>query len=171
MGPQVHSGGDLLYSIDTRKPTVSLGALSRHFWNEGKPLQACIPARGTTQKCLQSGGSLLPQKTLVLEWLAERVWKENENEILERAWVAASEDPIVGTDQKRKFFIDTVRRRFIERPAASRVKNGNHSAPSYVSIKQHSYDFSSDRQTFRASIGKVRTSNPTGIGDDDVVSK
>ena len=100
-----------------------------------------------------------------------KVWDGDENKSLAKAWIAASEDPIVGTDQNRKLFIDTVRRRFIEMsPVASQVKDGTYSARSSVSIKHHFSDLSCDVQKFRASIGRVRASNPTGVGEDDVVS-
>ena len=39
-------------------------------------------------------------------------WDAEENCVLSRAWIAASEDPIAGTDQARKLFPDTIRRRF-----------------------------------------------------------
>ena len=59
------------------------------------------------------------------------LWDGDENETLEKAWVAASEDPIMGTDQNRKLFIATVRRRFIEMsPTASQVKDVTFSARS-----------------------------------------
>eukprot|EP00171_Calliarthron_tuberculosum_P011562 IDg11562t1 len=52
-------------------------------------------------------------------------WDSCENESLALAWIAAFEDPIVGTDHNAKRFMKTVRRRFIEKGLeASEVVEG-----------------------------------------------
>ena len=41
-----------------------------------------------------------------------KAWDVEENELLARAWIVASEDPVAGNDQRSKLFYDTIHRRF-----------------------------------------------------------
>ena len=114
MEPQLHSGGDLIYSIDTTQPTLSLGTLSRHFGNEGKRLQYKHASQpGGLQKSACKVVVPCQRRRIGLAINRGKVWDGHENETLAKAWVTGSEDPIVGVDQNRKLFIDTVRRSFI----------------------------------------------------------
>lgn len=98
-------------------------------------------------------------------------WDAEENCVLARAWIASSEDPIAGTDQTRKIFQDTIRRRFTEKgPAQHLVPDGKYGNRSGPSIKQHFTDMSAEVQKFFVSLGKVRACNPTGVGDEEVLS-
>ena len=98
-------------------------------------------------------------------------WDARENEVLARARIAASDGPIAGTDQTAKRFIQTVRLRFIEKgPETTEVTDWRYGFRSALSIKQHFSDLSADVQKFRLSFAKVRASNPTGVGDDTVMS-
>lgn len=98
-------------------------------------------------------------------------WDSKENEVLARAWISASEDPIAGTDQTAKRFVQTVRRRFIEKgPDPSDVTEGRYGYRSAISIRQHFSDLSADVQKFSLSLSKVQACNPTGVGDDGIIS-
>lgn len=43
-----------------------------------------------------------------------KAWSVEENELLAKVWILTSEDPIVGMDQVRKIFIQTVRGWFVD---------------------------------------------------------
>lgn len=100
-----------------------------------------------------------------------KTWDSHENQALARAWVAASEDPIAGTDQTRKVFTDTMRRRFMERgPSPDTVPAGRYGFRSTVSIRQHFNDLSADCQKFYVALRAVRAANPTGVGEPEICS-
>lgn len=95
-------------------------------------------------------------------------WSAEENEHLARAWLAASEDPVVGADQTRKVFKESVRRRFLQMsPTDSNAKEGRYGSRSVASIDQHFSELSADVQKFRAALGKIKASGPTGVSDQE----
>eukprot|EP00171_Calliarthron_tuberculosum_P003045 IDg3045t1 len=80
-----------------------------------------------------------------------KTWDGAENELLARAWITTSEDPVVGTDQTRKVFMDSVRRRFAA-SAPVGAADGRYGTRSIVSIRQHFADLSADVQKFRLAL-------------------
>ncbi|PXF39923.1 hypothetical protein BWQ96_10367 [Gracilariopsis chorda] len=98
-------------------------------------------------------------------------WDAEENDVLARAWIAASEDPITGTDQTCKVFQDTIRCHFIEKgPKRQLGLENKYEYQGAASIKKNFSDMPSDVQKFLVSLGKVRACNPTGVDDDVLVS-
>ena len=97
-------------------------------------------------------------------------WDTAENEALARAWLVSSEDPVVGVNQTSKIFMDTLRRRFIERgPTKEEVPAGRFGNRTAASIKQNFSDVSADVQKFGVALMRVRASNPTGVGEEGVL--
>lgn len=97
-----------------------------------------------------------------------KAWTENENELPARACILMSEDPVVGTDQTRKLFLDNVRSRFIELgPKNVTERFADRTAASVI---QHFQDLSGDVQKFRCALRTVLASNPTGVNDDNIHS-
>lgn len=100
-----------------------------------------------------------------------KIWHQNENEVLARAWKAASEDHIAGTDQTAKCLMHSVRQRLFEKgPDTSEVLEGMHGFRSSMIIKKHFSGLSEDVQNCFLSVAKVRASNPTGVGDEGIIS-
>lgn len=100
-----------------------------------------------------------------------KAWDLEENETLARAWIAASEDPIAGADQKAKVFFNTLHRRFIEKgPPPSKVLNGKYGFRSAESCRKHVADLSADVQKFNTALRKLRACGPTGVNEDQVLS-
>lgn len=98
-------------------------------------------------------------------------WDIDENEVLARAWIAASEDPVVGADQKAKRFSEAMHRRFIEKgPQPPAVPDGKYGNRPVMSCKAHFSDLSADVQKFAVALRKVHASNPTGVNEDNVLS-
>ena len=88
----------------------------------------------------------------------------DENEVLARALLTASEDPVTGTEQTNKDFFKTARLRFIELgPSDNVTTEGRYGNRTTSSIKQHFIDMSADVQKFRVSLSKIVASKPTGV--------
>lgn len=86
------------------------------------------------------------------------------------AWLAASEDPIAGADQKSHVFFGTIHRRFIDNgPHPAYVVGGRYGFRTADRFRENFSDLSADAQTFGTSLRKVRTSNPTGVNEDGVL--
>lgn len=92
----------------------------------------------------------------------------DENKILARAWILTSEDPVVGTDQTRKVFVDTVGSRFIE-PGPKNVTGrfADHTATSVALHFQYLYAFV---QKLSCALRTVLASNSMVVNDDDIHS-
>lgn len=100
-----------------------------------------------------------------------KTWDNTENEHLAKAWLSASEDPIVGTDQTRKVFKESVHRRFIEfAPGDKSLFEVRYGSRTAVSVTQHFSDLSADIQKFRSSLLEIRATDPTGTNEDGITS-
>lgn len=82
-----------------------------------------------------------------------------ENEALAKAWVTISQDPIVGNDQNRKIFRETVPRIFIETAPHPPAKiDSIHCRPTLSSITQRFSDISAEVHKFRFTLKLIRSS-------------
>lgn len=100
-----------------------------------------------------------------------KAWDIDENEVLARAWISASEDPIAGVDQRGKLFNETVYRRFSERaPACFAGIEGKYGLRTPGSIRNHAGDLSADAQKFSKTLRTVRACGPTGVTENQVLS-
>ena len=98
-------------------------------------------------------------------------WNIEENEVLARAWIATSEDPIHGVNQKGKRFAEEIFRRFCELgPESSKTMEGRYRMRTPSSCKRHFDEMSRDCQKFGSALRQVRASNPTGCTEDNVFS-
>lgn len=96
-------------------------------------------------------------------------WSDVELGHLARSWKHASEDPIVGIDQKCARFIDTMFEKF--KSFAPRSAQGKvYGARNPKSIKSKWDDVSADVQKFRESLQLVQASHPTGVTEDQILS-
>lgn len=82
-------------------------------------------------------------------------WESTENEVLARAWIAASEDPITGINQTSKRFMEAIRRRFVEK-GTSNPSDGRYGNRSAASCKAHFDNISAEAQKFYVSLRRVR---------------
>lgn len=100
-----------------------------------------------------------------------KAWDVDENCLLARAWVSASEEPVAGADQKAKVFFDTMYRRFVEKaPCFGNVVEGKYGFRSSESCLKHVAELSADAQKFEVALRKVLACNPTGVNEDDILS-
>lgn len=98
-------------------------------------------------------------------------WDLEENAVLAGAWISASEDPVVGADQKAKMFFETMHRRFIEKgPPTASVVDGKYGFRTVESCRKHVAELSADVQKFGIALRKIRACNPTGVQDADIIS-
>lgn len=98
-------------------------------------------------------------------------WDSGENEALAKAWIASSEDPLVALNQTGKEFVETLRRRFVDRgPKKEDVSNGRFGQRTSTSIKQYFSDLSADVQKFQLSLRRVRASSITAVGEEGILS-
>lgn len=95
----------------------------------------------------------------------------HENGTWARAWIAASEDPVAGIDQKGKVFFNTIHRRFSEKSPASVVGvEGRYGLHSPESVRKHINNLSADAQKFKKHLRTVRLCEPTGVSEDEMLS-
>lgn len=100
-----------------------------------------------------------------------KAWDVDENAVLAKAWVSASEDPVAGADQKAKIFFETLHRRFGEQgPPTASVVDGKYGFRTADSCRKHVAELSADAQKFGIALRKVRVCNPTGVNEDDILS-
>lgn len=93
----------------------------------------------------------------------------NENEVLARVRLAASEDPFTGTEQTTKDFFEKVRLRFIERgPSDTVTTERRYDNQTSFSIKQHFENIFAEIQKFRVSLSTIVASKPTEVREKEV---
>ena len=94
-------------------------------------------------------------------------WDLHENETLARAWIAASEDPVAGIDQRGKVFFDTMHRRFSEKgPESSTGVEGRYGLRTADSIRKHLNELSADVQKFsKTRVQPDRCDGGAGVGN------
>lgn len=100
-----------------------------------------------------------------------KAWDSDENMVLAKAWIATSENPIVGADQKSKTFFDTLHRRVLEKgPPRHTIVNGKYGLRTVESCRKHFTELSADVQKFSVSLRKVHASCPTGVNEEGILS-
>lgn len=98
-------------------------------------------------------------------------WGIDENALIACAGLYASEEPIVGADQGSKKFLETMRRRFIEKgPSETDVCEGKDGFRTMESCRKHFEELSTDPQKFARELRKVHVSNPTGVNQEGILS-
>lgn len=96
-------------------------------------------------------------------------WTDVELGHVARAWVYASEDPIVGIDQTAGRFRSTMFQKFKEMaPVGSNEKTYGGRTPKSVRAKFD--EISADVQKFRSAIKRVQSCNPTGVTINEIIS-
>lgn len=94
-----------------------------------------------------------------------------ENNILARACISAIEDSIAGADQKAKMFFEIMYCRFIEKgPSVEALVEGKYGFRASGICCTHVAELSADTQKLASAFRKVRSCNPTGVSEEDILS-
>lgn len=97
-------------------------------------------------------------------------WSSAELYDLAKAWLATSEDPVVGIDQTAGRFAQTLHRHFLLRAPRDPDAKARYESRSAKSAKSKFDQVSADVQKFRRALRIVHASHPTGVVEEQILS-